>query len=84
MKSPRYWTVVLFLAGTLLILLARGNRDVIPASEPLSQFPHAIARLYPKCGGAADRPLHRLFSHPEDRRHHPFTQALSAWRRLVL
>jgi EpsI family protein len=43
MKSPRYWTVVLFLAGTLLILLARGNRDVIPASEPLSQFPHAIA-----------------------------------------
>jgi EpsI family protein len=43
MKSPRFWTVVLLLAGTALILRARGDSDLIPASEPLSQFPRAIA-----------------------------------------
>lgn len=43
MKSPRFWTVVLLLAGTLLLLRARGNIDLIPASEPLSQVPRAIA-----------------------------------------
>jgi EpsI family protein len=43
MKSPRFWTVVLLLAGTALILRARGNSDLIPASEPLSQLPRAIA-----------------------------------------
>lgn len=43
MKSPRFWTVVLLLAGTLGILLARGNSDRIPASEPMSQFPREIA-----------------------------------------
>ena len=48
MKSPRfgtplYWTVVLLLAGTALLLQARGNTDLIPSSEPLSQFPRAIA-----------------------------------------
>jgi EpsI family protein len=43
MKSPRFWTVVLLLVGTALILRARGNSDLIPASEPLSQLPRAIA-----------------------------------------
>jgi EpsI family protein len=43
MKSPRFWTVVLLLAGTALILRARGDADLIPASDPLSQFPRAIA-----------------------------------------
>jgi EpsI family protein len=43
MKSPRFWTVVLLLAGTALILRARGDSDLIPAREPLSQLPRAIA-----------------------------------------
>ena len=43
MKSPRFWTVVLLLAGTALLLRARGNSDLIPPSEPLSQLPRAIA-----------------------------------------
>ncbi|MGD0902868.1 MAG: exosortase C-terminal domain/associated protein EpsI [Terracidiphilus sp.] len=43
MKSPRFWTVVLLLAGTVLILHARGNADRIPVSEPLSRVPTVIA-----------------------------------------
>ena len=43
MKGPRFWMVVLLLAGTVLVLYARGNADLIPASEPLSQIPHMIA-----------------------------------------
>lgn len=43
MKSPRFWVVALLLAGTALLLQARGNTDLIPVSEPLSQVPHAIA-----------------------------------------
>ncbi|MGD0628254.1 MAG: exosortase C-terminal domain/associated protein EpsI [Terracidiphilus sp.] len=43
MKSPRYWTVVLLLAGTAALLFARGNNDLIPASKPLSLFPLTIA-----------------------------------------
>jgi len=42
MKSPRFWVVVLLLAGTALILKARGNSDRIPVSEPLSQVPREI------------------------------------------
>jgi len=43
MKSLRFWTVALLLAGTALLLNSRGNNDVIPVSEPLSQVPHMIA-----------------------------------------
>ena len=43
MKSVRFWTVVTLLAGTALLLYARGNSDLIPVSEPLSQVPHTIA-----------------------------------------
>jgi EpsI family protein len=43
MKSPRYWTAVALLAGTALLLFVRGNSDLIPVSEPLSQMPLAIA-----------------------------------------
>jgi EpsI family protein len=43
MKSLRYWMVVALLAGTGLLLFARGNSDLIPASEPLSQVPRNIA-----------------------------------------
>ena len=42
MRNPRFWTVVLLLAGTWLMLLARGNSDRIPVSEPLSQVPRTI------------------------------------------
>lgn len=45
MITPRFLTVVALLAGTALLLQARGNRDLIPASEPLSQFPRTIAGL---------------------------------------
>jgi len=43
MKSLRFWAVALLLAGTALLLHFRGNRDLIPASEPLSQVPRTIA-----------------------------------------
>jgi EpsI family protein len=43
MKSPRFWTVVLLLIATLLLLHARGDIDKVPASEPLPQLPHEIA-----------------------------------------
>lgn len=44
MKSPKFWTVVLLLAGTALLLQARGSSDMVPASEPLKRMPHTIAR----------------------------------------
>lgn len=43
MKCPRFWAVVVLLAGTLLVLCVRGNSDIIPISEPLWQFPRQIA-----------------------------------------
>jgi len=43
MKSARFWAIALLLAGTALLLHSRGNRDLIPASEPLSQVPRTIA-----------------------------------------
>ena len=43
MKSLRYWTVVLLLAGTFALLQGLGNTDLVPARQPLSQFPSAIA-----------------------------------------
>ncbi len=43
MKSPRFWIVVLLLAGTALILQARGATDRIPVSAPLSEVPRTIA-----------------------------------------
>lgn len=39
----RFWIVVLLLAGTALLLQARGNSDRIPQSEPLMQVPRTIA-----------------------------------------
>jgi len=43
MKNPRFWTVALLLAATALLLFMRGNTDLVPASEPLSQMPPFIA-----------------------------------------
>jgi EpsI family protein len=42
MRNIRFWTVVALLAGTGLLLFARGNRDLIPVSEPLSLVPQTI------------------------------------------
>jgi EpsI family protein len=42
MKNLRFWTAVLMLAGTALLLRTRGNTDHNPPSEPLSQFPASI------------------------------------------
>jgi EpsI family protein len=42
-SSFRFWVISLLLAATALLLLFRGNRDLIPASEPLSQVPRTIA-----------------------------------------
>jgi len=41
--SLRFWTAVLLLAATLLVLHARPNTDRNPPSEPLAQFPSTIA-----------------------------------------
>ena len=43
MKGLRFWTIVALLAGTALLLFARGDKDLIPVSEPLSQMPRTIA-----------------------------------------
>ena len=42
MKRPRFWSVVLLLAATALLLYARGDSDLIPVSEPLSHVPRVI------------------------------------------
>ena len=52
MRNLGFWVVALMLAGTALLLYARGNSDLIPASEPLSEVPQVI-------GGwtGTDRPI---------------------------
>lgn len=42
MKSPKFWTVVLLLFVTALILRSRGDTDRVVASEPLSLMPETI------------------------------------------
>lgn len=42
MRSPRYWTVVLLLLATAIMLHSRGDVDRVPASEPLSTLPQQI------------------------------------------
>ena len=43
MRSLRFWTVVLLLAGTALFLQARGSIDIVPATEPLARVPDVLA-----------------------------------------
>ena len=52
MRNLRFWMVVLLLAGTALILHARGDTDLIPAREPLSQLPRTILG-----GTGSDQPI---------------------------
>ena len=42
MITARFWTVALLLAGAVLLLHARGDSDLIPASAPLSQVSQVI------------------------------------------
>lgn len=44
MKSPKFWTVVLLLFVTALILHSRGDTDRVPPSEPLSRMPETIGQ----------------------------------------
>jgi EpsI family protein len=43
MRNLRFWTAVLLLAGTVLLLHMRASVDRNPPSEPLSQLPAMIA-----------------------------------------
>lgn len=43
MRHLRFWTAVLLLTGTALLLHTRAKADRNPPSEPLSQFPRIIA-----------------------------------------
>jgi EpsI family protein len=42
MRSLRFWTTVLLLVGTLLLLHTHGSAERNPPSEPLSQLPSVI------------------------------------------
>jgi EpsI family protein len=42
MRDLRFWIVVLLLAAAGLLLHVRGNRDLVPPSEPLSLVPFVI------------------------------------------
>ncbi|HEX7158549.1 MAG TPA: EpsI family protein [Edaphobacter sp.] len=42
MRSPRYWTVVLLLLATAIVLHSRGDADRVPPTEPLSNVPQTI------------------------------------------
>lgn len=39
MKSPQFWTIVICLFATLLLLHVRGDVDRVPPSAPLNQVP---------------------------------------------
>jgi len=42
MKSLRFWTVVLLLTATAVVLHTRGDKDYIPPRETLSNMPQTI------------------------------------------
>lgn len=42
MKSPRFWTVLIFMAAALFMLVHRGDADNVPPSEPLHLMPTMI------------------------------------------
>jgi EpsI family protein len=42
-RDFRFWTVVVLLAGTALLVCSRSSTDLIPVSEPLSRVPRTIA-----------------------------------------
>ncbi|HMF64936.1 MAG TPA: EpsI family protein [Edaphobacter sp.] len=42
MKSSRFWTVLLLLTATAVVLHSRGDKDYIPYRQPLSNMPQTI------------------------------------------
>ena len=42
MRSPRFWTVIVLLTATALILHTRGDKDYVPPHQPLSQLSNTI------------------------------------------
>jgi EpsI family protein len=42
MRSPRFWTVIVLLTVTAVLLHTRGDTDYVPAHQPLAQVPTAI------------------------------------------
>jgi EpsI family protein len=42
MKSIRFWTVVLLLTATAVVLHSRGDKDYIPSRETLNNMPQTI------------------------------------------
>lgn len=42
MKSPRFWTIMVLLLATALVLQSRGDTDRVPPSEPLSHMPETF------------------------------------------
>jgi EpsI family protein len=43
MRNPRFWSALLLLAATVLLLHSRPNVDRNPPAEPLAQLPESIA-----------------------------------------
>jgi EpsI family protein len=42
MKSPRFWIIIVLLTSTIFVLQSRGDVDMVPASESLSQMPRTF------------------------------------------
>ncbi|HXC95518.1 MAG TPA: EpsI family protein [Edaphobacter sp.] len=42
MKSARFWVIVALLASTIFVLESRGDVDLVPTSDPLSQMPRSF------------------------------------------
>jgi len=42
MKSPRFWTVIVLLTATAILLHTRGDKDYVPPRQSLSQMPNTI------------------------------------------
>ena len=45
MNSIQYWTIIALLAGTAAMVSIRGDKDRVPSSEPLADFPQTIGPL---------------------------------------
>jgi EpsI family protein len=42
MKKPQFWVILLLLSATATLLYARGDKDRVPPSQPLSGMPQTI------------------------------------------
>lgn len=42
MNNPRFWAVAALMASTLVLMGVRGDRDQVPESVPLAQFPEVL------------------------------------------